>query len=130
MLFSLVKSFLHFCVVLLVCCVVFAIIYYADVNIQGESRETDVFQINITPLIFSVEFFYYHEMIRYYMPFCVRFAFLCFRSFLIRQHVAGQNALDSSRWPLSLFPHSPNPLYLKCTTFALPYTSCQRLEKP
>ena len=27
------------------------------------------FEINITPLIFSVEFIYYHEMIRCYMPF-------------------------------------------------------------
>ena len=28
----------------------------------GVSREKDVFEINITPLIFSVEFIYYHEM--------------------------------------------------------------------
>jgi len=37
--------------------------------VQGASRETDVFEINITPLIFSVEFIQYHDMIRYYMPF-------------------------------------------------------------
>ena len=74
--------------------------------IQSVSREKDVFEINITPLIFSAEFIYYHEMIRYYMPFCVRFGFR-FRSFLIRQHVAEQNGLDFPRWPLSLFPRSP-----------------------
>ena len=33
-----------------------------------------LFEINITPLIFHVEFIYYHEMIHYYTPFCVRFA--------------------------------------------------------
>jgi len=38
-------------------------------EIQSASRETDVFEINIIPLIFSVEFIYYHEMICYYMPF-------------------------------------------------------------
>ena len=37
-----------------------------------------LFEINIAPLIFSVEFIYYHEMTRYYMPFCVRFALLYF----------------------------------------------------
>ena len=37
--------------------------------IQGVSRETHVFEINFTPLIFSVAFIYYHEMIRHYMPF-------------------------------------------------------------
>ena len=37
--------------------------------IQNASRETDVLEINSTPLIFSVEFIWYHEMIRYYMSF-------------------------------------------------------------
>ena len=36
----------------------------ANVIIQGASRETDVFEINITLLIFSVEFIYYHEIVR------------------------------------------------------------------
>ena len=74
-------------------------------KVQGASRETDVFEINITSLIFSVEFIYYHEMIRYYMPF--------FCSFLTRQHVAEQNGLDSSRWPLSLFTRSPGFVQLR-----------------
>ena len=81
--------------------------------IQGASRETDLFEINIAPLFFSVEFIYYHEMIRYYMPFCVRFTLLCFRPFLIRQHVTEQNGLDSSRWTLSLFPRSPGFVQLR-----------------
>jgi hypothetical protein len=38
-------------------------------HIQSASRETDVFEINIIPLIFSVQFIYYHEMICFYMPF-------------------------------------------------------------
>lgn len=38
---------------------------------------------------------------------CVGFALLCFRSFLIQQHVAEQNKLDSLWWLLSLFPRSP-----------------------
>jgi hypothetical protein len=38
-------------------------------DLTGASRETDVFKINITPLIFSVEFINYQEMINYYMPF-------------------------------------------------------------
>lgn len=38
---------------------------------------------------------------------CVAFALLCFRSFLIQQHVAEQNKLDSVWWLLSLFPRSP-----------------------
>ena len=64
--------------------------------VQGASREMDFFEININALIFSVEFIYYHEMIRYDVPLCVIFALLCFRSFLIRQHVAEQNGLNSS----------------------------------
>ena len=32
-------------------------------EVQGASREADVFEINVTPLIFSVEFVHYHEMI-------------------------------------------------------------------
>jgi hypothetical protein len=36
---------------------------------QGASRETDIFELNITPLIFSVEFIYYHEMVCYYKLF-------------------------------------------------------------
>ena len=85
----------------------------AYIDIQGLSRETDVFEINITPLIFSAEFIYYHEMIRYYAPFCVRFVVLYFRPFPIRQHVAEQNGLDSSLWPLSLFPRSPGFVQLR-----------------
>ena len=37
--------------------------------VQGASQEMDIFEINITPLIFSVEFIYYQEMLRYYMSF-------------------------------------------------------------
>jgi len=29
---------------------------FGNIKIQGASRETDIFEINITPLIFSVEF--------------------------------------------------------------------------
>ena len=41
------------------------------------------------------------------------FRLFMYEKFLIRQHVAEQNGLDSSRWPLSLFPHSPGFVQLR-----------------
>ena len=92
----------------------------------------DVFQINITPLIFSVEFIYYHEMIRYYAPFCVRFALLCCRPFIIRQHVAEQNGWT----PHGGHSHSFHVLRSSCSCdrsrwFLLHYrSSCSKICDP
>ena len=100
--------------------------------VQGVSRETDDFEIYIIPLIFSVEFIYYHEMIRYYVPFCVIFALLYFLLFPIRQHVADQNGWT----PHDGLSHSFHVLRGSCSCdrtrwFLLHYrSSCSKRRDP